>query len=88
MKGLKEMLLQEQKRLEQILQKTTEQLKDAPCGRLRVSKRKNWTQYYCCTERGKKAGTYISKKNESLIRRLAQKSYDEKILKLAGKRLM
>ena len=32
-------------------------------------------------------GVYIPKKNEKLVRRLAQKSYDEKVLRLAEKRL-
>ena len=37
MADLREMLLQEQNRLEKILQKTSEQLKDAPPGKLRLS---------------------------------------------------
>ena len=40
MASFREMLLQEQKRLEQILQKATEQLKDAPQGTLRLLYRK------------------------------------------------
>ena len=48
MASFREMLLQEQKRLEQILQKATEQLKDAPQGTLRLSNSRKWTQYYYC----------------------------------------
>ena len=78
--------MQEQRRLENILQKTKEQLKDAPQGTLRLSSSKKWTQYYHCKSGEKKNGVYIPKTNKELIHRLAQKSYDEKILKLAEKR--
>lgn len=87
MASFREMLLQEQKRLEQILQKATEQLKDAPQGTLRLSNSRKWTQYYYCAPGEKKNGVYIPKKNEKLVRRLAQKSYDEKVSRLAEKRL-
>ena len=87
MAGLREMLMQEQNRLENIVQKTREQLKDTPQGTLRLSSSKKWVQYYHCMPGEKKNGEYIPKTNEDLIRRLAQKSYDEKILKLAEKRL-
>lgn len=88
MDGLKEMLLQEQSRLEDIFQKTKERLKDVPQGTLRVSFNKKWVQYYHCMPGGRKNGTYISKTQENLIRGLAQKSYDEKIIKLARKRIL
>lgn len=81
------MLMQEQNRLENIVQKTREQLKDTPQGTLRLSSSKKWVQYYHCMPGEKKNGEYIPKTNEDLIRRFAQKSYDEKILKLAEKRL-
>ncbi|OUN91728.1 hypothetical protein [Blautia sp. An46] len=87
MTGLREMLLQEQDRLEKILQKTTERLKDAPQGRLRLSTNKKWTQYYHCVPGGKQSGEYIAKTNEKLISGLAQKDYDKKILKLTERRL-
>ena len=87
MAGLREMLMQEQNRLENIVQKTREQLKDTPQGTLRLSSSKKWVQYYHCMPGEKKNGEYIPKTNEDLIRGLAQKSYDEKILKLAEKRL-
>lgn len=87
MATLKEMLLQEQARLEHILQKTTEQLKDVPQGTLRISSSGKWTQYYHCTPGGRRNGTYIPKNKERLIRELAQKSYDKKVLKLVQRRL-
>lgn len=87
MAKLQEMLLQEQRRLEQILQETKERFKDAPAGGLRLSSNKNWVQFYKSTPGEEKKRTYISKSNEKLIRALAQKSYDEKIIKLTEKRL-
>ncbi len=86
MKGLKNLLLEEQFRLERIIEETKERLKEAPEGRLRLSKSHNHMQYYCCTEQNK-SGNYIAKENIALARRLAQKSYDCKILQLAEKRV-
>lgn len=87
MYNLRVLLLREQKRLEGIQEKVIDNLKDVPPGTLRVSCGKNWTQYYHCMPDGKKNGKYIPKSEENLIRRLAQKAYDEKILKLTKKRL-
>lgn len=87
MYNLRVLLLREQKRLERIQEKVIDNLKDVPPGTLRVSGGKNWTQYYHCMPDGKKNGKYIPKSEENLIRRLAQKAYDEKILKLTKKRL-
>lgn len=87
MYNLRVLLLREQKRLERIQEKVIDNLKDVPPGTLRVSCGKNWTQYYHCMPDGKKNGKYIPKSEENLIRRLAQKAYDEKNLKLTKKRL-
>lgn len=87
MANLKEMLLQEQKRLENIIRMTAERLKECPPGTLRLSTVKKYTQYYHCKPGDRRNGTYIPKINEELISRLAQKSYDEKVLNLAEKRL-
>lgn len=87
MYNLRVLLLREQKRLERIQEKVINNLKDVPPGTLRVSCGKNWTQYYHCMPDGKKNGKHIPKSEENLIRRLAQKAYDEKILKLTKKRL-
>ena len=87
MQNLKEMLLKEQNRLEEILIRTESQLKDAPQGTMRLSSSKNQVQYYHCMPGEKDNGRYISKTKEQMIRRLAQKSYDERVVKLAEKRL-
>lgn len=86
MKNLKELLLSEQERLEKIVGDTSSRLKDAPAGTLRMSRSHNQLQYYRCTKE-KKSGIYINKNNIELAHKLAQKTYDEKVLKLAEKRL-
>ena len=86
MKGLKKILLEEKQRLERIIKKTRNQLINKPVGTIRVSKCKEYTQYYYCTEENKQ-GKYLGKGNEDLIRRIVQKSYDEKILRLTEKRI-
>lgn len=85
MKGLKKLLLAEQARLERIILVTKERLQTAPEGNLRLSKCQNYLQYYHCTDK-KKKGTYIRKENMDFIQKLAQKSYDEQVLRLAQKR--
>ncbi len=87
MASLKEMLLAEQKKLENYLQKSLQQLQDAPMGTLRVSYSNQCAQYYHVIPGGKKNGTYIPREKEELVRRLAQKGYDEKFVQLAERRL-
>lgn len=86
MRGLKKLLLEERARLEKVIKKAKTRLVSAPEGRLRLSKSHNHIQYYCCTEE-KKSGDYISVEKKVLAQQLAQKSYDQKILQLAEKRL-
>lgn len=88
MYGLKELLLEEKARLQEIEEKTRNQLKDAPKGTLRISKSNDHIQYYHCTEENpQKNGIYLRKTEEELVHRLAQKVYDEKVLRLVEKRL-
>lgn len=87
MMGLKEMLLKEQKRLENIIAVLKKDLETAPVGSLRISTSKNGISYYHYQTTDKGNGTYISRKNDSMIQKLAQKSYNEKVLKYAEKRL-
>lgn len=56
-------------------------------GKLRISTRKNQIMYYHRLPGGKKNGEYLHKKDSELAKKLAQKSYDEKILKLVTKRI-
>ena len=86
MKGLSELLLQEQNRLETIVENVKNRLIEAPAGTLRMSKSHHQIQYYRCTKE-KKSGIYINKNNIEIAQKLAQKTYDEKVLRLAEKRL-
>lgn len=85
--GLKDMLLAEQKRLEELIRVLQRQLRDAPEGTLRISSSKHQPQYYHCTKTNQKNGTYISKQDMALVQQLAQKTYDEKVFACAKKRL-
>ena len=87
MTGLKQMLLQEQDRLEKILSKTKKQLENAPQGTLRLSGCKKWIQYNHCMPGCGGKGEYIPKSERDKVQGLAQKSYDERIMRLAEKRL-
>lgn len=87
MTGLRERLLQEQSRLEKIVSKLSEQLRNVPPGTLRISSSKKWVQYYHYIPGERKRGKYIAQNNKELIHKLAQKSYDEKMYKFAQKRL-
>ena len=80
-KGLKDILIEEQTRLENIISTVEGRLKHAPEGNLRVSKSHNSIQYYCCDEENK-LGCYILKKDFDLACKLAQKSYDKKALEI------
>lgn len=84
MTGLRKQLKNELERLKEISRKTERSLKEAPKGALRLSKSQGSTQYYYLTKGAPRNGKYISKKDSDLVRRLAQKKYDEEILKYAN----
>lgn len=75
-RGLKDLLMAEKARLKESISISKISLKDAPNGTLRLSQSNNYLQFYHCTEENK-LGKYITKGNDELIRKLAQKSYDE-----------
>ena len=79
------MLLQEQKRLEKIVNNVSAFLSTAPDGYLRISKDKNYARYYHCTDN--KNGNYIPRSNKELPELLAQKAYNKTVLKKAETRL-
>lgn len=86
MKGLKQMLLQEEEHLSVIIERTKDSLTNAPEGKLRLSQSKKQVQYYRTKKNGRYNGSYIPKADYELARQLAQKDYDEKILACAEKR--
>lgn len=85
--GLRKMLLEEQRRLEQILEKANKQLLSAPEGTVRLSNSNGHTQFYLCNKESSQCGNYISKADSELVRQLAQKSYARKIQHISEKRL-
>ncbi|WP_342982346.1 hypothetical protein [Ruminococcus sp. 2227st1_E6_2227SCRN_220401] len=85
MQGLKHMLLQEQKHLEDIVYKAKTGLSAAPEGHLRISKDKNKIRYYHC--KGDSNGIYIPKSDKKLPQKLAQKTYNLSVIKKAESRL-
>ena len=57
----------------------------APEGRLRISVDRGVVRYYNCTD--DRCGEYIPRKKELLARQLAQKAYDDSVIKTAESRL-
>ncbi len=86
MAGLKSILREEKKRLEDLMEKSICQMKNLPEGTLRVSVDKGYPRYYRCLE-GDKVGNYIRKQDKETARKLAQKEYNSKVLQLIQKRL-
>ena len=88
MNGLRDMLQQELERihhLKDIEEKRLEKLSDLK-GKLRISSRRNEVMYYHRIPGGRANGEYIPKKQIETAARLAQKTYDEKVLEIVKKR--
>ena len=71
-----------------IIKNTKAELKNLPEGRLRIGKSNGCTQYYHCKKDSPRNGTYLHKNDIELARQLAQKSYNEKVIKYAEKTYM
>ena len=87
MEKIKELLSERKRYLEQIIKEKTAALAGAPPGHLRVCHHKNRNQYFLRENPKDFSGRYISKKDMHIAGRLAQKEYDDKILKSADKEL-
>lgn len=66
-----------------IIKKARKELLNAPDGRLRVGKSQGCSQYYYCEKGGPHNGVYIPNAEIKKARKLAQKAYDEKVLRYA-----
>ena len=87
MYGLKELLIKEQERLGCIRKVIRERLEEAPEGSLRMSKSREHVQFYhYMAEKPLSHGKYIHRSQEELVQKLAQKGYDEKVLRLVERR--
>ncbi|MBR3468115.1 MAG: hypothetical protein IKH28_00225 [Lachnospiraceae bacterium] len=85
MYGLKKMLMEEKKHLEDIICKAKVDMAIFPEGYLRVSRDQGYVRFYHCVE--DRHGTYIPKENIQLPRQLAQKTYQEAVMQKATARL-
>lgn len=72
-------LYAQKKKLERLISEVEHELRVAPEGRLRIAQKRN--QYYLVTEKGDTKGRYLSKKEITLAEALAQRDYNEKLLK-------
>lgn len=73
--------------LKELLLETKKACQHTPAGRLRISQKKGHPEYYLVSKRGSLRGHYLPYKKESLICQLAQKSYDQQLLKLLQKEI-
>ena len=85
--GLKEELQKEYDKLRVIKEKAEDGLRDAPEGKLRLGKSNGCVQYYHCLPEGPRLGRYLQKKEMNFVKRLAQKSYNERVFKQVSKRI-
>ena len=79
--------MKERKKLSLIKEKAEVGLRNVPEGTLRLGKSHGCVQYYHCLPGGHHNGKYISKSESELPQRLAQKTYDEQVFRLADRRL-
>jgi len=67
--------------LNRLLKGVQESQKNLPPGHLKVCQKKNYAEYYHITEIGSSSGRYIPVKERPLAARLAQKQYDNRLIK-------
>ena len=74
--------------LKALIESKKQSIQDAPKGELRIDNRQTYNHYYWKTKDGTEKGEYIPSEKRELAYRLAQRNYDEKILKIADKELI
>ena len=87
MEEIKTMLEEREKYLHLLKEEKVRALKSAPEGSLRISRYRNKFQYYMRTDPKECNGTYIREEDMKTAYQLAQKDYDQKILKSIEKEL-
>ena len=85
MQGLRNMLLQEQKHLQEIADKARRGLSVETEGHLRISNDKNKPRYYQCIDNNNEI--YIPRSNKEIPKLLAQSTYNRTVLKKVETRL-
>ena len=84
---MKEQLIQRLQYLQQVAKEKEKALLKAPKGTLRVMKDQGNIRYYQRNDTNHKEVIYLTKDKISLARELAQKDYDEKVLRAVNKEL-
>ena len=87
MEEIRNLLKEREKYLRGLKSEKEKELKAAPEGLLRVCNSRNRIQYYHRTNPKDFNGVYIKEKNIHLAQGLAQKDYDQKILRSIEKEL-
>jgi len=89
MNGMEKNLRKEMQDLEKIAGKIRGRLKNAPKGNLHIKKKRGYVEYYYRSEESSpySNGKYVRKKEIQLVKRVAQRDYDELILKKAEERI-
>lgn len=92
MNKLIEELQNKEKELQRLKMNLEKSLHNAPEGKLRITHKKDAPLYYHRTQFHKSDpnyyGSYIKKENMTLVQDLAQKDYEEKLLKVINKQLI
>ena len=83
MKTIKQLIMNKLNKMEFYAIKARESLEDAPLGSLGISYSKGKEQFYHRTERDQHKGKYIEKGNKKLVMELAQKHYDQIVVRTA-----
>ena len=81
MESIRDQLEKRQEFLKEMETSVMKRMRSAPEGKLRISHRKGVPQYYYRKSPSERGGKYIPRGNIKLIKSLAQKEYDEKLLK-------
>lgn len=79
--NIKDELLKRKKQYTKLTEDVNKQIIGAPLGRLRINQIKGNYQFYHRVSPSDRLGTYIPANEMDLVRRLAQKDYDQKLLK-------
>ena len=87
MKPIKTTMEERKEQLHKIKKEKEKALKNAPTGHLRISQRGETVQYYHRTDPKDFNGVYLPQKSSSMVQKLAQKDYDEKVLVSVNKEL-
>ena len=83
-------LREEEQQLQELFDKLSAQLRTAPEGKLEISSRKGYDQYYLCEndkERSRKKRQYIRMEDKALAGAIAQRDYARRLLHEVEKRL-